>query len=389
MKALKRDFGLFFYLPPSLGAMSVASLLFIAGINAETITASLTVLGVSLGMGWWMPRHHAMLVQRATTSLLAPHAGLSQACLQVMPIWSRQIETVRDQTQDAVTKLCGRFSEIVSNLEAALAASKQTAGGQGAHGDGGILSVITACQEDLAEVMKILEATQRSRQDLVAEVVGFAKYTQDLQAMSEEVTNIAMQSNVVALNATIEAARLGEQGKSFAIVVGEMRNLSNLSRAVGNGMSKKIGVISAEILAKLESAKRFSEHDAQSGRVAKSAIDVVLARFHEVSSRLAESIAALQQESDGIHDQISDALVSLQYQDRVSQILTHVRQNIDEIHQQIHTSVSDTYAGKLPSVDDKQGSLDRMLLSYSTEEERRNHKETHAQWAQTSRVTYF
>jgi methyl-accepting chemotaxis protein len=57
----------------------------------------------------------------------------------------------------------------------------------------------------------------------------------------------------------------------------------------------------------------------------------VLSEFRQITDALVEQSEQLKQNSVAIQGEVGEALVQLQFQDRVSQVMTHVRHNMEQL----------------------------------------------------------
>jgi hypothetical protein len=98
----------------------------------------------------------------------------------------------------------------------------------------------------------------------------------------------------------------------------------------------------------------------------------VLARLRDVATGLSDSSDLLQRESSGIREEIGDVLVSLQFQDRVSQILTHSRDSLDALVVELQ-SYQSRRASNPEAALDASAFMQRIANGYTTQEQRLNH----------------
>lgn len=80
-----------------------------------------------------------------------------------------------------------------------------------------------------------------------------------------------------------------------------------------------------------QEGKNAADADTLSINKADAAIREVMQRFKQLTASLAQSVEVMERESGRVQSEISDALVALQFQDRVSQIQSHVTQSLNAL----------------------------------------------------------
>ncbi len=324
--------------------------------------------------------------------LAAKFRGESEACLSgleafgrsVPPVWERQIETARGQMEGAVISIAARFSGIVEKLEDAVSASSASADSA----EGGLVQVFDRSETSLNAVISSLRQAVKNRDELLREVEGLVQYIDQLKEMAASVADIADQTNLLALNAAIEAARAGEAGRGFAVVADEVRKLSNKSGESGKSIREKVDIISRAIASAFESAEKSTEQESQSVSASEQAIRNVLGQFRGVTDELAKSAGILRSTNGAIQSEVAGSIVELQFQDRVSQILTHVRDSIAAFPQKLEESAAQyRKGGRMLSIDTN-GILAELENSYATHEELANHG-GQAAGSASDEITFF
>jgi methyl-accepting chemotaxis protein len=317
----------YFMAPAGLGLASAVPLLGLSGPSAAGAVCAALVVLIATVLGHRLAIRHLRELDEAALERRDDPRMLREMCARIFPVWARQIETSRDTADDAVASLARTFSGMVERLEATLSASRSATSEIGA-GDASIVATVGRSETDLANVVAILKELQEGKDAILSQV---GEYATHLREMASDVQQIAMQIRLLALNGAIEAARAGEAGKAFAVVVGEMRRLAAQSADVGARISSKVQTVNAAVADMFRDTRESGSDEGASIQQAERDIGAVLERFKGLTTGLSHSVAVMESESEALKTQISDALVALQFQDRVSQIMSHLAQSVTSV----------------------------------------------------------
>lgn len=235
-------------------------------------------------------------------------SGEANVCVAALPVLARHIESAREQAQQAVLGLNKHFIVIMQQLQemAALAAAVH---------DGGS--------------------------------AAFDRIDQAFMSLTEAYADVAEQQTELARRGG------GISEKLTALLVQARENASS-------EFVEQVEAVTADVFDLMDAQAKLSENTRAASGSGETRVDAALAPYGEALSKLA-------QYSDGMRAEVGECLMSLQFQDRLSQILCHVTASMQSLTQYLQRSAQ-------PISESGQRFLEEMTRGYTTDEQHENHR---------------
>ncbi len=211
---------------------------------------------------------------------------------------SNQMSSGAESTAARSQQVAAAAEEMSTNQSSIAAAMEQASVN--------INMVASATEEMSATINEIASNSSKAKEITSAAVHQSSKASErvhelgraadEINKVTEVITEISEQTNLLALNATIEAARAGEAGKGFAVVANEIKELAKQTAGATLNIKNKIQDIQQ---ATGVTVKEINEISAVIADVDKI-VSTIAAAVEEQTATTREIAQNVQQASQGI-----------------------------------------------------------------------------------------
>ena len=245
----------------------------------------------------------------------------------------------RDQTLQvvaAINQMGMTISEIASNAATAAETATQASGNTEVG-----RSVVNKAKDAISRLAQDIESTGQVVEQL-------ASTTQDIGSILGVIRDISEQTNLLALNAAIEAARAGEQGRGFAVVADEVRNLASRTADSTEEIQKMINQL---------------QSDAKDAVTAMSAGKVITLEGVSASDEAVDVLGGISDRIVDITDRNTQVATATEEQ---STVVHTINQNIEEINaiNEVTTGTAEQLAEASQELQQLSSRLDKMVGSF-------------------------
>ena len=161
-----------------------------------------------------------------------------------------------------------------------------------------------------------LNSLQQAFKTVSFTVNSLVSKLESVNTITDSISQIASQTNLLSLNAAIEAARAGEAGKGFSVVAGEVRKLAENSKQAVESITNILDDIKSDII----SASKAMETGGVAVDNQQKTLQSTKSSFTNIKSSISESVTEIDSCIENLTSASAEKDNVLSIMDRVATI---------------------------------------------------------------------
>jgi methyl-accepting chemotaxis protein len=296
-------------------------------------------------------------------------AAEARAHSSILPVLSRQLRDTSDEMCAEVGRICEQFQTMAGQARESVAVVSELVGGKASEQNVG--NIIQDCRATMTQLIDRIEAGGTLYRQAISQMETVSVSVEKIFGILEEVDKTSFGNKLVALNAKIEAVHLGERGAGFEVVAEQISQQAARSSELTEEVSSILKGLTATMSSATAELKRLAEIDRKEAESSRLAVEEALQSLESASSKMEGALDKAGGTSGKLVESINNAIMGLQFQDRLSQRIGHVVDSLDAMSRAL---AEPTGVLESAEADDRTEEVRAALLtSYTMESERVAH----------------
>lgn len=293
------------------------------------------------------------------------------ACLTLFPVLRAQLGHSAAEVEQSVLEACCGLQTIATHAKQSVAEARQTidqSAGQAGAGQNGTQALLEA-------VRAIVDREEASSRSTLATVDVMGNLENEMKGVVKnlsEVDHIAKTLRLLGLNATIEASRAGVHGRTFAVVAAETTTLAVQAAKIAKSIQRTVASLGQCISSSLTQLRKTAADLAAGSQANRLQVEDALTNVGNSQQRLQQAAERAHHAGESLAADVANTVVTLQFQDRVNQQVTHVVEALADIEAGLGAYIHDTADADRP----QRNWTQQLVSRYTMKAERDIHSAT-------------
>lgn len=312
-------------LPVLLGTMLIV---WQHGASLYGVIAGLALIFCGIGGGLFLWRRHedelarinaywAEDESRKMEAVVTYTTELERLLLTISPILSQHVMASREHTEQEVISLTNRFADMVTELQQIVSRADDALNGQQHYHLDNVIGTSRALLQPILESLKQIHQVEHQA------TVELHKLSPHIDGLGSSVIDV--HKLVGQLNALAASGAKAE----------DLRQLADECAQIDQQLADKVSNMMTAVNVALATADSSILVDDATLYQAEDNVKQTLAHLAEALAHYRNDVEVLRNNAEQVRSEINNVLVAFQFQDRVSQILTQVENNLLNLQETI------------------------------------------------------